>query len=177
MNKIPRTSEDIAKWATVEAENGELADHEKFLQVFNAIPLGAGTVSERKVLAIKLMPEARMWTVRRICNVAKMSRPTWYAVHKSERFSDVCREFCRQIKGTYLPQVLQAFVQNAIDGNVTAQIKLLEEGAVFAPEKSDVNIIQHFNPTGTKDADGIRGNLAAIIGNRNRFTRFAPSDN
>lgn len=153
-SKKPKTPEEIAAWAEKQKDIKDTPPEEIVAQIFDAIPVDLGTVNERKIMAVKLIPEHRYWSVTKICTIAGIDRKAWSRAHRREDFAARCIEFIKAIKGTFIPQIYMAMVKNALDGDTAAQKSLLEDVKAITRGQDE-----HGTP--------ITLNFGQLLGNRN----------
>jgi len=118
-------------------------------EIMEAIPEDWGTLAERKILAVKLLPGSSCLTVTEKCAKAGVGGNSWYRVHGSKEFCARCVQAVREHKGKYAPEIFEQFARNAMHGgkagmgDTTAQMAYLKDLAVMdgqEGEKTTVNV-------------------------------------
>jgi len=137
----PRSAEDIAKWGEKRVADDATLLSDKLSQMLDMVPADAGTPNERKIMAIKLFPERGDYNISQLCAASGVSRKAWYRAHSKEGFGAQCVTLAKRIKGPKAPEVMVSFIENALSGNVTAQLEYLRDvGAMSKAEKGDSTI-------------------------------------
>lgn len=140
-----------------ENEGNELvvAEDEKEVELMDSVQQFAqslgrkyGTPIQRKILAVKVIPEFRLFTVTKICGMLKIDRGSWYKNHANEKFRANCLELAKNIKAQYAPEIMKAFLATALSGDVRAQLAYLQ----------DVGILE------SQDTKAINVNVAIVAG-------------
>lgn len=100
------------------------------------------TKAERKILAVKLLPQAPGLSDREMADLAKVSERHWYRVHAKEHFRLIAAEASKRYLGHKIPEITSAFVRDARFGNDTNQRAMMQQcGVLDKPEKAgDTNI-------------------------------------
>jgi ACT domain-containing protein len=139
----PNRTIELIEWSEQEAGANSLSDKDKILQVFEGIDSNIGPLAMRKILAVKLLPEARWWTVTRCCEAIGISRRTWYDYHKSDEFGEVCVALCKKLLPKEAAPVLKAFVRDALNGESKNQMAFLQQVGILDKARGDTTIINN----------------------------------
>lgn len=119
----------------VEAVKNSVADLCRSMQHLNL------TQTERKILAVKLLPQCLEWTIREMAAAIEVPERTWRQAVLRERFKDEAVKFVKQFFVSEIPDIARAYLRLAKSGDRQACERLLVEGRAIAPPvKGDVNV-------------------------------------
>ena len=88
-------------------------------------------IAKRKILATKMLPQAMLWTEKRKAEYAQVSQRYWYTVCREPKFAQLCVEIVRSQIGTKVAEVWNAFLSNALFGDVQSQVIILREATAL----------------------------------------------
>lgn len=150
--KIPKTVDEIAKWAEA-GEPDPVTEYDKCEQIAKMLPKEYGTLKRRKMLACHFLTHCDELSVTNKCLVAGVGRTEWYRVTQKPEFSTDLVKLTVEIKGHYAPVIMKRFMRNAIeggkegDGDTRAQIEYLRDVGVLSKPESGKSGDQIVNVT------------------------------
>lgn len=125
-----------AKQIADQAEKQAEVSVELIQQIADSMPAKLGNETERKMMAVKMIPGSHNLSITERCRIAGIDRTMWYYNLGKPKFNERCIEATKRFKGQYTPEVFTAFIENAISGDSKAQIDYLREVGFFPkPEK------------------------------------------
>ncbi len=108
------------------------------------LPIVAGvdtTPARRKILAVKLLPQAAGWSKIRKAAYAGVGVRTWYNAEHDPAFRQLAVDFIKAHIGQDAPEIWTSYILWAKLGDRYRQERILEQlGILDKPEKGDTNI-------------------------------------
>ena len=100
------------------------------------------TEAGKRLLDVVINPEARTWSVTRTCEVAGISRDSYYRLfNKDERFLKLYNECCQTACVSQAISVINALAESAKLGDTGAGKIMLEMAGLYQPRAS-LNLVQ-----------------------------------
>jgi len=119
-------------------ETVELPDISVLASTFKDVKL---PLKKRRILAVMIHPVSITLSETNKIKMAGVSEHYWYQCRKDEKFQEICKEAIKKVFSFRLPEVLNAFIRDAIKGNYKNQMAILEHfGILDKPEPGDTNI-------------------------------------
>lgn len=101
-------------------------DKAQITLIAQSMPAEFGTLKERKMLAIMSLPQYRDYQVKTKCEIIGITRRMWYHNLLRPKFKEKCVKYARMLFGQKGFEVLNAYVQKAIEGDVSVMERILE---------------------------------------------------
>lgn len=100
------------------------------------------TPARRKILAVKLLPQAVTWSKKRKAAYARVGLRTWYNAEHDPGFKQLVVDFIKSHIGQDAPEIWTSYIFWAKAGDRYRQERILEQlGILDKPEKGgDTNI-------------------------------------
>jgi hypothetical protein len=89
------------------------------------------TNAEQKILEVLLDPNNRFLPVTKICQLAEVSRATYYEAFKKPEFVALVKKTSREMVDRHLMPVMNAFVKEAIRGSYNHGKVILEMAGLY----------------------------------------------
>lgn len=97
------------------------------------------TDTEEKLLEVMLNPENRMKSITDICNMAKISRMTYYRAFEKPEFTEVYNNKSKDLIKQAVAPVINTFIREAQRGSFQHGKVILEMAGIYA-EKQQVEM-------------------------------------
>lgn len=92
-----------------------------------------------RLLEVVTRPECRTMTITKQCELANISRGTYYTLFKDDKFKTAYVELCQTMLLSGAAPASQALIEQASNGDTMAIKMILEMAAIYQPTAS-VNI-------------------------------------
>jgi len=93
------------------------------------------TKAQERLLEIVLDPSNRMKSVKEICDLADVSRQTYYDAYRDENFVEYALLEAKKVAARYAVQVMGAFVNEAKRGSYQHGLVILDMAGMYAPKQ------------------------------------------
>lgn len=87
-----------------------------------------------RLLNVLIRPESGLLNITEICQVAKISRDSYYKVMKDERFVNAYEDACRAFLNSNTYGICHAMTEQALKGDIQAGTTILRMTGFFRPE-------------------------------------------
>lgn len=126
--KQNNNEKNIAEWA----EGQELPNLSALLA---SVDCPGMSDTQRKILAIKLLPNSHKWTIKKKADIAGICDRTWRRVTRDKKFQSLSVQYVRENLSRNIPEIFTQYCQGAMNGNFIAMERILTQAGVF--DKSD----------------------------------------